>query len=126
MTIVSKDECYKTVKEQYKKRRIEMLKLSYPHVSIDRNVLVGEPCIEGTRITVALIAEEVEHLGMTPDDVIAVHPQLLLAQVHAALVYYYDHKNKIDVSIRKAKALESKLRHRFPPKVKELLLEKVG
>lgn len=103
-----------------------MLKLSYPHVSMDCNVLAGEPCIEGTRITVALIAEEIEHLGMTPDDVIAMHPQLLLAQVHAALVYYYDHKNKIEASIRRAKALESKLRCRFPTKVKELLLEKVG
>ena len=103
-----------------------MLKTSYPHISIDRNVLAGEPCIKGTRITVALIAEEVEYLGMSPDDVIAMHRQLSLAQIHAALVYYYDYKKEIDASIRKAKALESKLRHRFPTKVKELLLEKVG
>ncbi len=103
-----------------------MLKMSYPHISIDRNVLVGEPCINGTRITVALIAEEVEHLGMDTDEVIAIHPHLSLAQIHAALVYYYDHKNEIDASIRKAKTLESKIRHQFPAKVKKLLLEKAG
>lgn len=103
-----------------------MLKISYPHISIDRNVLAGEPCIKGTRMTVALIAEEVEHLGMAPDDVIAMHPHLSLAQVHAALVYYYDHKNDIDASIRKTKVSESKLRRQFPSMVKKLLLEKVG
>jgi uncharacterized protein (DUF433 family) len=49
---------------------------TYPHISIDPAVCGGAPRVAGTRITVAHIAEAVEHLGMTPDDVVAMYRSL--------------------------------------------------
>jgi hypothetical protein len=37
--------------------------------------------------------------GQTPDDIVTEFPQLTLADVHAALAYYYDHQAEIDAQI---------------------------
>lgn len=99
---------------------------SYPHIAVDAGVCGGAPRVAWTRITVALIAEAVEHLGMTPDDVVALYPSLDLAKVHAALTYYHDHLKAIEASIRQAKRVEARLRRRFPPRAKDLLLRRLG
>jgi hypothetical protein len=41
------------------------------------------------------IASEHEVHGLTPEQIAREHPQLSLAQVHAALSYYFDHRAKI-------------------------------
>jgi uncharacterized protein (DUF433 family) len=46
------------------------------------------PVVAGTDIKVSQIASEVEHRGMTPDEVVEAHPHLSLAAIHAALAYY--------------------------------------
>jgi len=99
---------------------------TYPHISIDPAVCGGAPRVAGTRITVAHIAEAVEHLGITPDDVIAMYRSLNLAKVHAALSYYHEHRREIDASIRRDQRLEAELRRRFPPRVKDVLLRRLG
>lgn len=99
---------------------------TYPHISIDPAVCDGAPRVAGTRITVAHIAEAVEHLGMTTDDVVAMYLSLNLAKVHAALTYYHEHRREIDASIRRDQPLETELRRRFPPRVKDLLLRRLG
>jgi uncharacterized protein (DUF433 family) len=48
------------------------------------------PVVAGTDMKVAQIASEHEHLGMTPDEIVEGHPHLTLADVHAALSYYFD------------------------------------
>jgi uncharacterized protein (DUF433 family) len=55
----------------------------------------GRAVVAGTDIKVSQIASEVEHLGMTPDEVVEAHPHLTLAAVHAALAHYYDHQDDI-------------------------------
>lgn len=86
----------------------------------------GAPRVAGTRITVALIAEAVEHLGMSPDDVVQMYPRLDLAKVHGALTYYHDHVKEVEASIRHAKRVEASLRRRFPPRAKDMLLKRLG
>ena len=86
----------------------------------------GAPRVAGTRITVAQIAEAVEHLGLSPDDVVAMYPLLDLAKVHPALTYYHDHLKAIEANIRHAKRVEADLRRRFPPRAKDLLLKRLG
>ncbi len=98
----------------------------YPHIAADPTVCGGAPRVAGTRIPVALIAEAVEHLGMSPDDVVAMYPRLDLAKVHAALTYYHDHVKAIETSIRHAKRVEAGLRRRFPPRAKALLVRRLG
>ena len=93
----------------------------YHHIEVDSAVCAGQPHIRGTRITVALIAREVESLRLSPDEVIAAHPHLSLAQVHAALAYFYDHRDEMETALREAGEIEASLRERFPARIKELL-----
>ena len=97
----------------------------YPHIAIDAGVCGGAPRVAGTRITVAEIAEAVGHLGMSPDDLVALYPSLDLAKVHAALTYYYDHAQEIEARMRRARDVEKELRRRFPPRARQLLLKRL-
>ncbi|HEX9726621.1 MAG TPA: DUF433 domain-containing protein [Vicinamibacteria bacterium] len=74
----------------------------YAHVTKDPEVCGGKACIDGTRIRVMDIVA-LEREGYPPEkmlDVFAV--PLTLGQVHAALAYYYDHKDEIDASFTEA------------------------
>jgi hypothetical protein len=57
--------------------------------------------------------------GWSPDEIVSQFPQLTLADVHAALTYYWDHKKEIDAEIRHAEEVEAKARSRHPSKLKE-------
>jgi uncharacterized protein (DUF433 family) len=94
---------------------------SYAHIDINPEICSGQPHIRGTRITVSLIAREVESLRMSPDEVIAVHTHLSLAQVHAALTYFYDHRDEVEASMSAGEDIEAEMRARFPSRVQELL-----
>jgi uncharacterized protein (DUF433 family) len=87
----------------------------------------GRPRIDGHRITVEDIAIWHERMGMSPDEIVSGHPSITLSDVHAALAYYFDHRERIDSDIRererfvdemKAKAtpslVQEKLRQRKP------------
>lgn len=58
----------------------------------------NRPRIAGTRITVQRIAVWYK-MGMKPEEIIAEISHLNLAQVHAALAYYYANKQQIDADI---------------------------
>jgi uncharacterized protein (DUF433 family) len=60
----------------------------------------GKPRIAGTRIKVSLIAILSERNRMTPDEIVEAYPHLTLAQVHAALAYYWQHRDQIEDEIR--------------------------
>ena len=70
----------------------------------------GNPCVSGTRIRVwdVYISSEIE--GKTPDEVVAAYPQLSLADVHAALAYYWDHKAEIDRQMKEADEFVARLK----------------
>jgi uncharacterized protein (DUF433 family) len=59
----------------------------------------GEPHILGHRIKVRHIAVWHEHDGMSPAEIVRDYPTITLAQVHAALAYYYDHHEEIERTI---------------------------
>jgi uncharacterized protein (DUF433 family) len=58
----------------------------------------GRPRIAGHRSTVHNIAIDF-NADMKPEDIVAQRPQLTLAQVYAALAYYYANKEAIDAEI---------------------------
>ncbi len=46
--------------------------------------------------------------GWSPEEIHLQHPALSLAQIHAALTYYYDHQAELDAEImRKLKEVEA-------------------
>src|SRR3990172_5192139 len=70
----------------------------YAYISKDREVCGGKACIEGTRIRVMDIVCLLEE-GYSPERMLdAFATPLTLSQVHAALTYYYDHKDEIEAS----------------------------
>ena len=58
----------------------------------------SRPRIAGTRITVENIAID-SNAGMSPQQIIDERPHLTLAQIYAALTYYYANKKQIDAEI---------------------------
>lgn len=71
------------------------------HIEIRPN-RAGQPraFIVGTRVRVQDAVCDSEGLGQSPDEIVANLPHLTLAQVHAALSYYFDHQDEIRSAIR--------------------------
>lgn len=55
----------------------------------------GRPCLRGTGITVHTIAAH-RLLGMSPEEILEGFPRATLAGIHAALAYYYAHREQVD------------------------------
>lgn len=68
------------------------------HISLNPDVRGGKPSITGTRLTVADITLMHLKLGMALEEIAAKYG-VTLADVHAAMAYYYDHHAEIDASI---------------------------
>jgi uncharacterized protein (DUF433 family) len=82
----------------------------------------GEPHILGHRIKVRHVAVWHEQMGMTPTEIAATYPTITLAQVHAALAYYYDHKDEIQAAIEDEKRYVEELKAKAPPsKLQQIL-----
>ena len=60
----------------------------------------GRPIIDGTTLCVQDVAAHHIYRKYTPEE-LAYQLQISLAQVYAALAYYYEHKVEIDEQIRK-------------------------
>jgi uncharacterized protein (DUF433 family) len=59
----------------------------------------GKPHVAGHRLTVQQIVICHRRGRQSPEDIIADYPGLTLADVHAALAYYFDHQTEIDADI---------------------------
>ena len=68
-----------------------MLKIArrHPRISVDPAVMLGKPCIKGTRMPVSMILEELAD-GMTPAEVVEAHPFVTLEDVRAAQIFAAD------------------------------------
>ena len=86
------------------------------HIEITPGISGGKPRIAGCRITVENIVIWHERLGRSAD-VIASDYDVTLADVYAALAYYFDHQNEIDQSIEKSRVFVNSLRQKFSSKV---------
>ena len=73
--------------------------LSIDLITTDAAVRSGRPCLAGTSLRVTDIAMANLYHQRTADEIAADY-DLSLAQVHAALSYYYQHKAELDADIR--------------------------
>jgi uncharacterized protein (DUF433 family) len=82
----------------------------YPHIERTAGVCGGKACITGTRIRVLDIVG-LRRRGFEPEEMLRMYAvPLTLAQVHAALAYYYDHPEEIETSIREGRRLVARIR----------------
>jgi len=64
----------------------------------------GRPCIAGTGVSVRRIAV-LHNMGETPEEIAQNFGHLSLAQVHAALAYYYANQQEIDADLAEEERL---------------------
>lgn len=81
-------------------------------------VLGGKPRIDGRRISVQHIAIDYERLGMLPDEICEAYPGLTPAEVHAALAYYFDHREEILAEIKTDEEFAAAYKKQHPDRVK--------
>jgi uncharacterized protein (DUF433 family) len=72
------------------------------YIVTDPEVYGGRPIIAGHRIAVIDVAVWTKQ-GMTPEQIASEFP-LTLAQIHAALAYYYDHQEELDKQLAEDEA----------------------
>ncbi len=90
------------------------------HIEITPGIAGGKPRIAGHRITVQQIAVWHERMGKSADE-IADEYDLTLAEVYAALAYYFAHREEIDKSLEEGRAFVESLRLATPSKLKAKL-----
>ena len=90
------------------------------HIEITLGIAGGKPRIAGHRITVENIVIWHERMGKCADEIAAEY-NLSLADVYAALAYYFDHRAEIDQSMEESQAFVEELRQRKPSKLLEKL-----
>src|SRR5580692_5411048 len=93
--------------------------LATGHIRLDDR---GVAWVDDTNTKVIEVALDMIAHGWSPEEIHFQHPHLSLAQIHAALGYYYDHQAEMDEQIRRhardaeqlrAKAGDSPLRKRL-------------
>jgi len=84
-----------------------MSTVAYPHIQTRAN---GRLYIAGTPFKVRQIVLDHVAYGWDAIEIQREHPQLTLGQIHAALGYYYDHKDKLDREIEDGRALAEESR----------------
>jgi uncharacterized protein (DUF433 family) len=91
--------------------------MDYPHIVRTPDTCAGLPRIEGTRITVNQVVREVVRLRRTTEELLMAHPHLTLAQIHAALAFYFDNREEVEASLREGDIAEAALRAQFPSRL---------
>lgn len=89
-------------------------------IEITPGVRDGKPRVAGRRITVQDIAVWHERMGHSADQIAADY-DLSLAEVYAALAYYFDHRAEIEQSMRDDQSFVEAMRHSTPSLLKQKL-----
>jgi uncharacterized protein (DUF433 family) len=88
------------------------------HIEMRPSAIHGEKaCIVGSRISVQDVYVWHELMGKSPDQIVSEYPFLSLAQVHAALAYYYDHADEIRQQFKIGREEAEKIRKDNPSKL---------
>ncbi len=92
-------------------------------IEITPGVCGGKPRVAGHHITVQNIAIWHDRVGRSADE-IASDYNLSLAEVHAALAYYFDHYDEIKTSIHVGAAFAEEMRKEHPSLVRQKLYDR--
>jgi uncharacterized protein (DUF433 family) len=96
------------------------------HIEITPGVCGGRPRIAGHRIRVQDVVVWHEQLGYTPDEIVSEHPGITLADVHAALAYYYDHLDQIRKDLAEDAEFVESMKKKIPSKLAAKLNRRNG
>ena len=86
----------------------------YGHITRTSGISGGRPASGGIGSRVQDIAIGHEWQAMSPEEICHQHPGLTLAEVFAALAYYYDHRDEILADIEADRASVEQFRLQYP------------
>jgi uncharacterized protein (DUF433 family) len=95
------------------------------HIGVRPGYCGGKPHILGHRIKVKHVVGWYERQGLSPSEIVERNPTISLAQVHAALAYYYDHRAEIDDEFAEEDRLFAELKAKQPSLLDKLEQRKV-
>ena len=98
-----------------------MSNLSTEHIEKRPGVCGGRACIAGHRIRVMDVAVLHEKRGLSPEEIVHQYPGITLADVHAALTNFFDHRAEIEDEFRQDEEAVRRLLTRRPSKVQAKL-----
>jgi uncharacterized protein (DUF433 family) len=78
------------------------------HIELRPGLRSGRPFVAGHRVRVGDIALWNEE-GLSADEIVSRVPTISLADVHAALAYYFDHRAEIDRQIEEDDTFASEI-----------------
>jgi uncharacterized protein (DUF433 family) len=94
------------------------------HIEMTPGVLGGKPRIAGHRIRVSDVVVWHEKRGLSPDEIVEmVYPSITIADVHAALAYYFDHREEIEAEFEREARLVAESKGRYRAKLTARLSE---
>jgi uncharacterized protein (DUF433 family) len=85
------------------------------HIEIVEGASGPKARIAGHRVRVLDIAVLHEKFGLSADEIVEQLPTITLADVYAALTYYWDHRNEIEAAIDEEDAFAEQLRRAEGP-----------
>jgi uncharacterized protein (DUF433 family) len=88
--------------------------LTYEHIE---QGVDGVPFVAGTTMKVVELVMAQTAYGWSPEELHFQHPYLSLGQIHAALAYYWDHKDELDADIARRSQLVESLQQEADPSV---------
>jgi uncharacterized protein (DUF433 family) len=89
------------------------------HITKTSGVCGGRACIAGHRIRVMDVVGWHEMRGMSPEEIVYQFPGITLADVHAALTYYFDNRAEIEADFRNDEAWAKFAELHYPSLIKE-------
>ncbi len=78
----------------------------------------GKARLDGHRVRVQDIVTDYEWNGLSPDEICQQYPSITLAHVHAALSYYYEHRDEIQADIASERLAVEKFQQSHPEAVR--------
>jgi uncharacterized protein (DUF433 family) len=89
-----------------------LMETRYEHITLNEDRV---PEIAGTTMKVVELVVEQQAYGWSPEELHFQHPYLTLGQVHSALAYYWDHREELDLDIRRSLERSEELRSENQP-----------
>lgn len=108
------------------KRENQMSSVSIQHIEKTPGVCGGRACIAGHRVRVQDVVVWHERRGFSPDEIVDMFPGISLADVYAALTYYFDNRQEIEDELRESDQLAARMKADIPSKIPAELREKRG
>ena len=94
------------------------------HITKTPGICGERACLTGHRIRVADIVVWHEKRGYSPDEIVDMFPGITLADVHAALAYYFDNREEIECDFRTAEEWAEWLKAHVPSRIPADLKER--